>query len=387
MRIAIVASHPVQYYAPLFRELARHVDIKVFYGHKASEADQARAGFGVGFDWDIDLLGGYEHEFLENRARQPGLGRFFGVDTPDIGRKIRDGGFDAVLLLGWYLKCFIQALMAAKLARIPVMVRGDSQLGTPRSRAKTVAKELLYPPFLRLFDAALVVGSRNHDYWRHYGYPEGRIFSSPHCVDTEWFSSRATEHARSELRRSLGIAEDTPVALFAGKLIDLKRPDDLIGAARLVRSGGSDLEVIVAGSGPLEPQLLKLSEDSLVPVHLLGFCNQSKMPAVYAAADVLVMTSQHETWGLVANEALACQRPIVLSDAIGCALDLASDGEIGRTFPLGDVESCANAIMATLDQGRTKSDFDEIIKLHSLEAAAKGIIAASRTLAHSKMSR
>ena len=96
-RLAILASHPVQYYAPLFRELAQRLDLTVFYAHSATDMDQARAGFGVGFSWDVDLLSGYEHVFLDNVARNPGLGRFSGVDTPEIGHRLREGRFDALL--------------------------------------------------------------------------------------------------------------------------------------------------------------------------------------------------------------------------------------------------------------------------------------------------
>ena len=73
------------------------------------------------------------------------------------------------------------------------------------------------------------------------------------------------------------------------------------------------------------------------------------MPACYAACDVLVLPSTgRETWGLVANEALACGRPIIVSDAVGCAPDLAADGVVGRTFPLGNYKAF-EAIAAVLD--------------------------------------
>lgn len=381
MRLAVVASHPVQYYAPLFRTLAAKIDLKVFYGHKASGADQSRAGFGVGFDWDIDLLSGYDHEFLRNLSRNPRLDRFFGVDSPDIGEKLRAGRFDAVLILGWSFKYFIQALLAAKRMGLPVMVRGDSQLGTPRSRIKTMAKAVLYPPFLRLFDAALYVGVRNREYWQHYGYPADRMFSSPHCVDTEWFAQRATEKARRELRQRLGIAPDAPVVLFAGKLVDFKRPCDVVRAAAETRKRGMPVEILIAGSGPLEEPICRLAEHLEVPLHMLGFCNQSEMPAVYAAMDVLVLPSTgRETWGLVANEALACGRPVALADTVGCALDLAADSKIGRTFQLGNITACDQAIHALLAMKPADSAIRHLSDQYSLEAASNGIIAAAAAI-------
>lgn len=382
MKLAIVASHPVQYYAPLFRTLAREVELTVFYGHRDTQADQAQAGFGVGFAWDVDLLSGYDHVFLDNVAREPGLGRFAGVDTPSIGRHLRAGRFDAVLLLGWYLKSFLQALLAAKRIGLPVMVRGDSQLGTPRSRAKTLAKSALYPVFLRRFDAALIVGERNRAYWRHYRYPAGRMFDSPHCIDNRWFAERATREARAAVRARFGIADDAAVALFAGKLLPFKRPLDFIAGVAAARRPGIAVEAMIAGAGPLEDEVRKAAASAQVPLHMLGFCNQSEMPGAYAAADALVLPSTgRETWGLVANEALACGRPVLLSDAVGSAPDLAADPRAGRSFPLGDTAALASQLQSLLATEADKSAIASLAERHSLESAAAGIVEALRHVA------
>ena len=377
MRLAVVASHPVQYYAPVYRELAVQIDLTVFYAHRDTPKDQARAGFGQGFAWDVDLLSGYQHQFLPNLARHPGLGRFSGVDTPGIGAELRRGRFDAVLVMGWYLKTFIQALVAARMAGIPVMVRGDSQMETPRSPLKMVTKELLYPLFLRQFAAALVVGQRNSRYWQHYRFPAQRLFRSPHCVDNSRFASQATPQAGAALRARLGIAPRAAVALFAGKLLPFKRPMDVVLGAGHARAAGVPVEVMVAGSGPLAEEMGQSAALQGVPLHMLGFCNQSEMPAAYAAADVLVLPSNgRETWGLVANEALACGTPVLLSDAVGCAPDLGQDGLAGRCFPLGDVASLARALVSILGAPPPAAAMAALSKSHSVEAAAQGIIQA-----------
>src|SRR5262245_5543873 len=106
MRLACVTSHPIQYYTPLYRALAQQLDLVVFFAHRATASDQARADFGVEFEWDVDLLSGYAHEFLSNVATLPALDRFPGCDTPEIGERFRKGRFDAVLVQGWYLKSF-----------------------------------------------------------------------------------------------------------------------------------------------------------------------------------------------------------------------------------------------------------------------------------------
>jgi glycosyltransferase involved in cell wall biosynthesis len=377
MRLAVVASHPIQYYAPVFRELAQRIDLKVFFAHRATQNDQAKAGFGIGFDWDIDLLSGYEHVFLRNVAIQPGLDRFAGCDTPEIGTKLAEGHFDAVLVHGWYLKSFLQAIFGAKRYGFPVLVRGDSHLGTPRSKLKQSAKAIAYPAFLRLFDAALYVGKRSKAYWTNYHYPPTRLFFSPHCVDTEWFATRTTVASRYALRERLGITPDTNVALFAGKLVPFKRPLDFVAAAALMKTAGHKIVLLAAGAGPLEIEMAAMARAAGVTLHLLGFCNQTEMPAVYAASDVLVLPSDgHETWGLVANEALACGRPIVLSDTVGAAPDLAGDKVAGRVFPVGDIGALANALRDITTHPPSRRMIATKSKAYNIAAAINGIEAA-----------
>jgi glycosyltransferase involved in cell wall biosynthesis len=374
MRAAIIASHPIQYYGPLFRTLAKQCEITVLFAHRASRQDQARAGFGAEFDWDVDITSGYAHEFLDNVARQPGTDHFSGCDTPQVGDRLRAGRYDAVLVTGWHLKSYIQALIAAKRMGVPVLVRGDSQLATPRSRIKQAGKALAYPPFLRLFNAALYVGERSRAYYLRYGYPEARLFFSPHSVDSTWFAERASQHERRRLRAELRVADDVALALFAGKLVEFKRPADLIRAVASLRERGQAIQVAFAGDGALLESLAGLAAELRTPAHFLGFRNQSEMPAVYAAADVLILPSDsNETWGLVVNEALACKRPVVVSTTCGCAPDLVADKRAGRCFATGDIEAMAQAISAVLFAPPSQEAIEEVTRKYSLDAAARGI--------------
>src|SRR5881396_2777986 len=94
MRLGILTSHPIQYQAPWFRALAKEVDLEVFFAHRPSAAEQGKAGFGVAFEWDVDLLSGYRYRFLKNLSNKPGVDRFSGCDTPGItgiiGEKTED---------------------------------------------------------------------------------------------------------------------------------------------------------------------------------------------------------------------------------------------------------------------------------------------------------
>ena len=163
------------------------------------------------------------------------------------------------------------------------------------------------------------------------------------------------------------------MALFAGKLLAFKGPLDLLAAAASLKSTGYPVSILIAGSGPLEAELAATAMAAGVSLHRLGFCNQTQMPGAYAAADVLVLPSSGETWGLVANEAQACGVPVIVSDACGCAPDLAQDGSAGRVFPFGDREALSAALLAILDHPPARKTILEKSEKYSVAAAADGI--------------
>lgn len=379
-KVGIMASHTIQYQAPLFRELAGRCDLHVFYANQQTPQAQAAAGFGVEFEWDVDLLSGYRYTFLKNVAKRPDSGKFRGCDTPTIAGEIKAGGFDAFLVMGWHLKCYWQAIRACHRHGVPVMVRGDSQLATPRSRLKQAVKSLVYPWVIRQFDACLYVGQRNREYLEHYGAPAHRLFFSPHCVDTQAFATAATLVARDSLRSAWHLGPDEKVVLFVGKLVGGKRSTDLVLAVSKLRASGHSAYLAWAGDGPERQALELLGESLSVPMVFLGFCNQSQLPAIYRAADVLALPSGSETWGLVVNEAMACGTPCVVSDACGCAPDMITAGVSGEVFKVGNVESLAEMLSNTLHLPRDSREIAAQSERYSLSAAASGILSAVAAL-------
>ncbi len=382
LRIGFLVSHPIQYLAPIFRELAKRCDLTVFYAHRQTAEQQARSGFGVAFDWDVDILSGYHSRFLRNVARAPSTDRFFGCDTPDIAAEIAGGAFDGFVVPGWALRTYWQAVRACRRVGVPVFVRGDSQLVGPRGGTVRLAKALAFRGVLRRFDGFLYVGQRNRDYLLHYGAPSDRLFFSPHCVDNDAFRT-----ASDTVRRQVEAAGRDPArrrrVLFVGKLIERKRPLDMLQAVSHLAARGSPVEAAFAGSGDLEGALMKAAAAAGIRAHFHGFVNQSELPAIYAAADVVVLPSDgRETWGLVINEAMACGVPAVVSDAVGCGPDLVEPGVTGAIFPLGDVAALAGGIETVLsfDRDRTLRALAERMETYSPARAAQGIAGAASAL-------
>ncbi|MFO1158369.1 MAG: glycosyltransferase family 4 protein [Reyranellaceae bacterium] len=378
-RIAFLLSHPIQYYTPLFRALAQRCDLQVFFAHRQSAAGQADAGFGVTFEWDIDLLSGYDSRFLNNVARQPSTERFNGCDTPDIRNEIEKGGFDALVVPGWALRSYWQGILAGRRAGVTVLVRGDSQLGGERKPWVRLVKKLLYPRLLSQFDGFLYVGQRNREYLRYYNAPESRLYFSPHCVDNDKFAA-ASEAVRPQSATSSSARRRI---LFVGKLMALKRPADILRAAQRVSQRIGPVEVVFAGSGEQEANLRQVAVETGVPTTFLGFVNQSQLPTAYGSADAVALPSEWETWGLVVNEAMACGVPAVVSEVVGCAPDLVENGVTGATFPVGDIPGFAHALerVLSLDIGVLRRRLAERMAIYSPARAADGIVEAASALA------
>jgi glycosyltransferase involved in cell wall biosynthesis len=340
IRIGILVSHPIQYQAPLFRGMALHpsLDVTVYFCHRPTPEQQG-AGFGVSFEWDINLTNGYRHVWLTNVSRKPSLVTFGGCDTPEIAAIIGQESFDAFIVQGWHCKSYWQAMRACWRTRTPLLVRGDSQLPADKSTLKRTLKKCVYPLFMRRFATCFPYGERSDEYFRYYGARRTEI--SPHFVDNRWFAERADAERTSRNMRRLGwgIGDEDFVFLFVGKFEEKKRPADPIRAmAHLASSVERNPVLMMVGDGPMRPLCESLARKLNVKAVFTGFLNQTEMPRAYAAADCLVLPSDaRETWGLVVNEAMACGLPALISREAGCVPDLILEGKTGYSFACGDV--------------------------------------------------
>lgn len=388
-RLAIVSTHPIQYHAPWFRGMAAHPDLRihVFFCHKATPAEQARAGFGIEFEWDVDLLAGYPNSFLQNVASPAGYGRFGGFDTPEISRIIRERRYEAVLVNGWNYKSAWQAIWAAWQSGVKVFVRGDSHLHFDRSRRVRLTKLLTYRHFVPRFDACLAAGAWSREYFEYYGARPERIFFVPHIVDTKFLQNETARLTakRADMRQRWGLRPEDVVFLFVGKFTETKHPLDFVRAVYQAANSERSIAGLMVGDGPLRSACQQFVHARNVPVSFTGFLNQSQIVQAYACGDVLVLPSVGETWGMVVNEAMACSRPAVVSDRVGCGPDLITPEQTGLIFPHGDVAALSSS-MVNLSRRRRKisemgHNAQTRLERYSLQAAVGGVLQALESTA------
>lgn len=353
MRIAYFVSHPIQYQAPLLRRIAREPDIElmVFFSNDHSIKGYADPGFGgVQVQWDIPLLEGYAHEFLPGVGKKDDIGTFHPI-SQGIFSRLRRGQFDAVWVHGYHTVNSLHAIAAARVLKIPVLMRAESTLDDrPRGRGKLLAKGLFFAFLRRTISTVMPIGRKNAEYWRTMLGETVPMFFMPYAVDNEYFRSRAADASanREVLRKELNLKSGWPVFLFASKLQRRKRCFDLVKAfLRLAQSGPDETSayLLIVGDGEERAEIEHYVRESRASnIRMLGFQNQSQLPPLFDLCDVFVLPSIHEPWGLIVNEVMNAARAVVVSDQVGCAPDLVRDGVNGFVFPAQDI----NALTAIL---------------------------------------
>ena len=389
-RLAILVSHPIQYFAPLYRRLAQEPElaIKVFFCSRQGLNEYWDAGFGRSFQWDVPLLDGYEHVFLPNWRGRDRVGGFFSLVNPSLISELRQFHPHALWVHGHAYFTYILGILAANLLGIPVFMRCETHLLLNRSAVKqSLRQPLMALLYRRLCARCLAIGSRNREFYSSFGVPAQHIFDVPYVVDNDFFLSRASacRPQREAIRREIGINQDVPIILFASKLTPRKRPLDLLLAYHRLRQHGRQAALVFVGSGELEDVLRSFVADRQTPdVHFLGFRNQSELPCLYAAADLFVLPSENEPWGLILNEVMCAGLPMVASDEIGAAPDLVHDGDNGFTFPAGDVDTLTERLATLISDAALRDEMGrrslEIISSWNLDRCAEGVLAALRSL-------
>ena len=224
----------------------------------------------------------------------------------------------------------------------------------------------------------LPIGTRNWEFYRSLGVQEDRLSMVPYAVNNSYFMREVDRFQKNPaLRREIGLPELKPIILFASKLTAGKRPIDLMSAFHQIRSEGIDASLVFVGSGELEPVLKDYAQrHKLEDVYFFGFQNQSNLPRYYAIADVFVLPSQNEPWGLVLNEAMCAALPLIVSSEIGAVSDLVVDGRNGLLFKAGDVNELAEQLSVLLRSTARKEMGREslrIINKWDYDACVRGI--------------
>src|SRR5690554_1979166 len=223
-RLFVLNSHPIQYFAPLYRHLNQEpdIDVTVLYCSRQGLESYKDEGFGgIEVEWDIPLLDGYKSVFLKNWSHKSTVGGLTSLINPGIIKVLARERPDALIVHGYSHATTLMAIGAAKLLGIPVLMRGDANPldgryanpHTPKNRLRQKNRELIFS----LVSGCLAIGTRNCEFYLNHGVPSGRIFLAPFSVDNAYFREHMLlADKRSDFLIANGVKSDLPAILFAG---------------------------------------------------------------------------------------------------------------------------------------------------------------------------
>jgi glycosyltransferase involved in cell wall biosynthesis len=341
-RLVILTEIISPYRIPLFNALARHeiVDLHVIFLAETDLNLRQWTVYREEIKFSHEVLPSWrkrwgKHNILLNR----GIGRALAAAAPDV---ILCGGYNYVA--SW------QALFWARIHHTSLLLWSESNVQD--LRRGHVIVEFLKSEFVQRCSGFVVPGRSALEYLRAHKVDESRIFTAPNAVDNELFAAGAAvarQNAASR-RRELGLPER--YFLFVGRLVREKGVFDLLSAyAKLNASVRETFGLVFVGDGESRAQL-QHQATSISPgvIRFAGFAQREVLASYYALAEVLILPTYTDTWGLVVNEAMACGVPVILSRAAGCAADLVQENETGLLIPPRDVVALADAMEIVTNQ-------------------------------------
>jgi glycosyltransferase involved in cell wall biosynthesis len=250
--------------------------------------------------------------------------------------KLNRRTYDLVHLAGWGHPLLLWALLVAALRGVPVTIESDTHVVRAASGWKDAVKRLAYPLLFRIPRVFLPGGSPQAAYLRAFGVPASRIEIAQMTSDVAAIERHVRENPAKR-------AKGGPVRfLYLGRLEPHKGVADLLQAFDTLRKEGIKAELLIAGDGSLRGVVEQAAADSAI--RYLGHLSGERVWDAYAQADVFVLPSRIEPWGLVVNEAMAAGLPVIVTDRVGCAQDLVRDGVSGIVTPGEDPARLAGAM-------------------------------------------
>ena len=379
MKVAIVVSHPIQHFCPLYRALAQNeqLNIRVFFGSRAGAEEYFDEDFGQKIQWEPDLLEGFAYEFLPEAKNHANADS--SVSSGSLARRLSEFDPDVVQVYGLFHGISRTTMGWAKKMRKRVLYVSDSELLAPRGRVDRLKRRLILPWYFRRIDSFLTIGDSNEAFYQHYGVPSSRFYRCPHPINEEPIRQARirSAHWRDEIRRRHQIPEGSPVALCVGKLIQRKSFDHAIIAIREL-SATSPRQcpyLLIAGDGVEASVLRKLAgPEASYPVRFAGFVAADALPAYYAASDFLIHPAFEDHHPVAVSEAVASGLPVIASDHVGI-IGLSDDVRIGLNgfqYPYGDVSALRSQIALLTSEPARRNEMSK----------ASLAIAESRSMAH-----
>lgn len=353
-RILFLTNYPSPYRVNFFDELGKLCDLTVLYFAKPTAYRDE--------NWFVESKGYFKAVQL-GRRKLSLRGKTVCLDVTDWLKQ----DWNAIVVCGYSLPTTMYAISWLRRKRIPFYMEVDGGLVRETSGIKYRFK-------CSLVGAAswwLGTGRHTKNYLVNYGAKEDRVYTYPFTslYEADMLPEPLGKEEKHQLRWELGMKEKK-ILLYVGRFTEAKGMDALLNAAPEI---DSDAGIYFIGGEPTAGHLAFCKENGLKNVHFVGFTKKDALLNYYKAADILVLPTHSDVWGLVINEAMACGLSIVTTDKCVAGMELIENGVNGYIVPVTQQPSLVEAINKVFsgDYARMGAAALETIRPYSLENMAK----------------
>lgn len=355
-RVLMVTNYPSPYRVQFFDELGTHLNLTVLFSDRIEKKSHRSK------EWFVDGEGNFQAIQLEKRV--------LSVQHRDLCLDVihwLKQPFDHIILCGYSSPTVMLAMAWLKLHKKPFWLEVDGGLIRQDSALKYRYKKML----VGAASGWLSTGRATTEYLCHYGADPERVwvypFTSLHQADL--LQRPVTREEKQAFRRELGLTGER-VILSIGQFIHRKGFDVLMKAAAALEPG---TEIYIVGGEPTEEYFQLCRELGLTNIHFEGFRKKDQLAKYYKAADLFVLPTREDIWGLVVNEAMAYGLPVITTDRCVAGLELVKNGVNGYIVPVEDPDALADAIrrIFSQDADQMASAALEAVRPYTIENMAK----------------
>lgn len=330
MKILFVTNFPSQYRVKFFNELGKVCDLTVAY-------ERERA-----LHRDEKWQGGKNESFAEIflKLRPKGTSQSYGSA---IAKLIKNQEYDSIIFGGYSSPAVMRAIAYCRRHKIRYYIEFDGCFNKKDAPVKRMLKKYLLKKAVGCF----VTCKETRQYLHGMGIPDEKIFGYPFTsvCQRDILSVPSASAEKREIRRQLGLP-DGILLISVGQFIHRKGFDVLLRALPRVER---DVSVMIVGGEPTEEYLSLCEQEKLTNVKFMPFLAQEELFRFYRCADVFVLPTREDVWGLVINEAMACGMPVISTDRCIAAEELIAPGRSGMIVPAENEEALAGAINTVLN--------------------------------------
>ena len=355
-RVLFLTNIPSPYRIRFFEALGKDLDLTVLF-HDSKKAHSGRDA-----SWFASGNGAFRQVQLSRCVLTKGEDSLC-LDVIDWLKK----PFDHIIICGYSSPTAMLAMAYLRMRKIPFWMEVDGGLVRAESKYKYLFKKTLVSAASGWFSS----GKKTTEYLLHYGAREENIREYPFSSlqESDILGSPVSPEEKESLRQKLGVRE-TYMLLSIGQFIPRKGFDVLLRAAKTLNR---DIGIYIVGGQPTEEYLQLRKELDLPNVHFVGFQSKEALAEFYKAADVFVLPTREDIWGLVINEAMAYGLPVITTDRCVAGLELVENAVNGYIVPVEDADALASAVRKVLTGDLQKMAESSLGKIrpYTIESMAK----------------